>query len=134
MSLDPQKAARLARLALKRARAYFKVDPTWDIKLKAESLEQWTAAEIERNTAYRRATVSYDPGQADSPAELWGHIGHEVAHILLAQLDVLQLALKESGRWDDSAQFLWTHGVENSVMTLQAMWERDCPMPKDAWK
>ena len=72
-----------------------------------------------------RCHILYDASQAESGADLWATIGHEVAHLLM--LETIRLSDSLKGKDADNA----TYALEVTTVRLERLFERQCIYPGD---
>ena len=126
MPLDPAFAERLVADAYPKALAFFQPSPEWFLEPPAaEPIEGDGEARLLFRSNYLHAKVIYDPAKHDDGPHLWRNIGHEVAHLLLMEYDVLQEGMT------GERERLMEHANERAVTRLTRLWERERPYPGD---
>jgi len=125
-----KEGVRIARRAVREARRYFRIPAEWNVRL-AQSDPGDTKGQITAHPAYLDALIEYDLTQAESNADLYSTLGHEVAHLFLAEYDELIVALlqqlEKSGEKTQALEAL-TDGVrERATTRLERMFCRDVP-------
>lgn len=127
--MDPALAERIVAEAYPAALAFFQLSPEWFLEPPAaEPIQPDNGGEAKLlyRTNYLHAKVIYDPERHDGGEHLWRNIGHEVAHLLFMEYEVLEEGLK------GEPKRLMTHANERTVTRLTRLWARERPYPGDA--
>ncbi|MFC5846719.1 hypothetical protein [Deinococcus petrolearius] len=128
MPVDADFAARVVARAYPLALTFFQPSPEWFLEPPAAEPiagEDGGEARLLFRPDYLHAKVIYDPERHDSGEHLWRNIGHEVAHLLLMEYDVLQIGMT------GERERLMTHANERAVTRLTRLWARERPYPGD---
>ena len=100
--------------------------PHWHITIEygPTGVDNWAASCDRRGRDYWHATITLDPAVLDDDEHVLTCLYHELAHVLLAPLDVYRDAVTariHSGG-DEAAQtqeaILWTHAIEACTTAL----------------
>lgn len=135
MTLNETVAAQVAEAAAKEAVAFFSISPEWEIDIKSEKLAEEgmdfvSAGGNHINLEYHQSLIKYDFGAVDSYENLWRVIGHEVAHLVLAEFDLLYAQFASTPRLTPLSVGL-THCIERAVTRLERLFIRQHPYPGD---
>lgn len=126
MSIDPDFAARIAARAYPDALQFFQPSPEWLLEpIGAEPIDDGAEARLLFRADYLQAKIIYDPAKHDSGEHLWRNIGHEVAHLLFMEYDVLQIGMT------GERERLMQNANERAVTRLTRLWARERPYPGD---
>lgn len=130
MSLDPDFALRVAARAYPLALDFFRPSPEWFLEpIEAQEIEADDTgggeARLLLRLDYLHAKVIYDPARHDCGKHLWCNIGHEVAHLLLMEYDMLQNGMR------GEQERLMRHANERAVTRLTRLFTRERPYPGD---
>lgn len=126
--LDPDFAKRVAERAYPLALAFFQPSPEWFLEpIAAEAIDEDDGGEARLlfRLDYLHGKVIYDPARHDNGEHLWCNVGHEVAHLLLMEYDLIQ------GGMTGEKERLMTHANERAVTRLTRLWARERPYPGD---
>lgn len=131
--LDASHVKRISAAAIDRAREFFNLTPEWKIHLQIQ--ENDIEAEIFIKPHYHIAHLRVNPGKYDNPAAVWADVGHEVAHLVTADFELLYDYARTLGNVNqDYLSELWKDSVEPVVMRLEDLFVRHNPMPRSLLK
>lgn len=125
--LNPDDIHATACAAINTAREYFNLDPLWQITLTLAPLKDDESACVHITADHLRADITLNPTAHDSLARVWQDCGHEVAHIVLADLEPLRAHLEQDGDKWDAVNRIFRRGIELAVTRLELAFARDRP-------
>lgn len=124
--LDASAVRRVAEACIAEARDFWRIDQGWSIELELATIED-AAGVCHKLPAYRRATITLDPAQHNSYAEVWANTAHEVVHIVLAEFDLYKFAAEQTG--GQAPPIAWETATERTTTQLEAVFLRERPCP-----
>lgn len=126
--LNPDDVERVAMEAINAARDYFNLDPLWKIRFTLDALPDGENACVQIRAMYMQADITVDPAKASTLAQVWSDAGHEVAHLVLADLETVRAHIEqeEGGEWSALSRS-FRAGVELAVTRLERAFARDRP-------
>ena len=127
--LNPDDVARVAAECVRQAREFFVIDPAWKVYLKLGQLQGDARALITITADYLYASITVDPMASDDLAEVWGDVGHEVAHLVLADLENTRAFIEQDEAHGSMSPLdrSFRQGVERAVVRLERLWLRERP-------
>ncbi|WP_034335095.1 hypothetical protein [Deinococcus misasensis] len=128
--LDASKILEVGIRAINAAREHFGLASEWRIFANVGEVPEGCRAAVQMHSDYLNAYVTFHPFYED-PEQVWGDAGHEVAHLLLAELEPVRAHIEQDekhGRYSPLDR-MFRFGVERTVSRLEAQWKRMNPYP-----
>ena len=127
--LDAGEAMRTADRAAQAAREFFGLSEEWEIFIEEMQLEDEAAASVVIHLDYLRAFVRFNLREFQSFERLWRYIGHEVAHLVIAEhrLAIAAIEAQLENPLPPAAEVAWLHADERAVSRLERMFIRERP-------
>lgn len=131
--ISPDTVIRRCEEAVEAARVYFGLSNEWRVWIVPGDGKGGAAAALIKHP-YLKVEVNVDVEYLMlNPEELWGTMGHEVAHLVTAELN--HLWGKMPDQWSDDGHTecdLLRDAFEQATVRLERMFVRDCPDPHAA--
>lgn len=126
--VSPDDVMEHAQTAIRAACVYFEISSEWEIELKPSAFDDGTEAQITHSGRYLTALIEVNmPHFQQYPERIWSKVGHEVAHLVTAELAyVWQWVPNEvSEPLTDQHKM----ALERATVRMERMFARDCPDP-----
>ena len=127
--LENKRILEIAEIAIPTAMRYFGIMDDWKIAYHLGETPGDSAAIIQIVSDYRSADIKLMPYFTEE-AFLWRTCGHEVAHVVLADLEPIRSYIEQNEK-DGPPAFnrMLRFGIERAVNNLERLWVRDNPWP-----
>lgn len=126
--MDGELCLKIAYAALDKALEFFGLNNEWEIKIINQRIdEEGVWAQITPNVEYLFSSIVLDVGKFNTPQEVWATIGHEIAHILFAELNLFRKLYKAPS----GSEKVWDFAEERIVTRLSRLFVRMNPCPHD---
>lgn len=130
--LDASRIKTVGEAAIQAAREHFGLANEWKIFVSIGPVPEGCTACIHMNAGYLSAYITFQP-YYEAPEDVWQDAGHEVAHILLAELEPVRAFIEQDERHGKHSPLdrMFRFGTERTVSRLEAQWARMNPMPEN---
>lgn len=128
--IDASEARRIARQTIADARAFYGIDPAWDITLDLLTLAEGHPARVEVLPDYRRANIWLCPTECGTVQDVRRHMAHEVAHVMVSEYRVYRDLVDARHGEDATLHQAFTTADERTVRLLEQLFMRERPAPK----
>jgi hypothetical protein len=128
--LDASKILEIGTRAINAAREHFGLANEWRVFASVGEVPEGCRASVQMHADYLNAYVTFQPWYED-PADVWRDAGHEVAHILLAELEPVRAFIEQDEQHGRHSPLdrMFRFAVERTVCRLEAQWFRMNPYP-----